>query len=55
MARRMGCTGRERITGKFAFRHFVQRVRIVLLDTITRTAGEDIVPGARPSAAVGGV
>jgi glycosyltransferase involved in cell wall biosynthesis len=44
MARRMGRMGRERITGRFAFRHFLQRVRVALLDTITRAAGEDSRP-----------
>ena len=56
LARHMGSRGRERITGKFAFREFVQRVRTVLLDTIARTAGEaDRSTAGRPSAAVGDV
>ena len=56
LARRMGSTGRERITGRFAFREFVQRVRTALLDTITRTGGEaDRKAAASPSAVVGGM
>jgi glycosyltransferase involved in cell wall biosynthesis len=54
LARRMGATGRERITGKFAFREFIQRVRTALLGTVERTAREGDHPTAiRAQAAVG--